>query len=226
MPSSLVYKKRGFPTIGDVLEWHDAPAESDYWCDICGFALGGHKVVYRRPVADGAPGVWCSNCAFYYGFDDLSPTEREPGDMDAIVDLYHFTDEANVDSIREHGLLSYRALRTKEWAFHPSSSEVSRQLDRGNGHDRYVRLSLHPHNRMAFVAVKEGRSDSIVWLRIDRTVLRHNGTLYSNTNAVSNGATINENPLTATRGDDQAEVLVTRVSPALIGPIVRRYPNG
>jgi hypothetical protein len=64
-----------------------------------------------------------------------------------ITKLYHFTDERNVQSIMECGLLSWCALDEQKMAVVCGGDELSRELDEKKNLQDYVRLSFaqkHP----------------------------------------------------------------------------------
>lgn len=73
--------------------------------------------------------------------------------------IYHFTDEANFPSIRQHGILSKEQLRAKDlWPpLATGGNELSWQLDRCRGIDQYVSLCLTRNHKMKFVANQAGR---------------------------------------------------------------------
>ncbi|MER9445865.1 DUF4433 domain-containing protein [Mesorhizobium sp. M0340] len=86
--------------------------------------------------------------------------------------LFHFTDRRNLDSIREHGLLSLRELRRRnieigapggnDWS---QKSAVKRELD------QYVNLSMRDQHPMEYVATKEGRIEEVKHLKVKYEVL-------------------------------------------------------
>jgi len=126
--------------------------------------------------------------------------------------FYHFTDERNIDSIRQYGLMSWYQLNRNKIVYYPASNRLSRSLDVSKNLQDYVHLTLSPKHPMAIKAQFEGRVKSLVWLTIDEAVCKRNlGVLYSNMNSTANLATINDDPRTAlTSANPQAEVLVAR----------------
>jgi RNA:NAD 2'-phosphotransferase (TPT1/KptA family) len=90
--------------------------------------------------------------------------------------FYHFTERANLDSIRKHGLLSLAELsRLQIQNVHFSSSPESRSVDSHYGLDDYVRLSFVDQHPMEYVAKKEGRIKDSVFLPINCSVVLQDG---------------------------------------------------
>jgi len=87
--------------------------------------------------------------------------------------LYHFTDSANLDLIRERGaLLSLERLESEGITPpRPGGNEWSRDADRLNQVHRFVHLSFFPKHPMCHVAEQEGRIGPVTWLKIDPMVL-------------------------------------------------------
>jgi len=122
---------------------------------------------------------------------------------------YHFTDPRNIPSIKKYGLLSWEQLLNRNIIHYPASNDLSRKLDKRYNLENYVRLTLNQNHPMARAAIYYGRVQSLVWLKIKPNVIDLPGTLFSNTNATSNEAIINEIKDTAlTSRDEQAEILV------------------
>lgn len=92
--------------------------------------------------------------------------------------LYHFTDEANFESIAERGLLSKVQLRTRGlWP--PAATggnELSWQLDQFRGIDSYVSLCMTRNHGMKFTAHQAGRLPNPRYLTIKPEVLLFPGT--------------------------------------------------
>lgn len=136
------------------------------------------------------------------------------------MDLYHFTDASNVDSIRRMGLRSWKRLVERGIRHRPASNGTSRQLDLRAGLEDYVRLAISDYHPMAHMAELQGRVERLDWLKIDDRVL-HFRPLFSNKNATASDAIINDDPRTAfDSGDDQAEVLI----PGFISPRWITFP--
>lgn len=105
--------------------------------------------------------------------------------------LYHFTDTDNVDSIREHGLLSKAQLDARDLtATRPGGNNISRMLDRRNGIYNDVSLSFTDQHPMAYECRNDGRQPSQVCLRIDPAILLTEGVRLSLGIANENGANI------------------------------------
>lgn len=123
--------------------------------------------------------------------------------------LYHFTDERNLPSIKQRGLVSWQRLVSRRIQHWPASSEDSRRYDERRNLQDYVRLCLRKEHPMAYIAVREGRIEKYVWLEISDEVMKWRATLFSDDNAVAHRANIDNNPRTALDSSSiQAEVLV------------------
>lgn len=102
--------------------------------------------------------------------------------------LYHFTDRRNLLSIRQHGLLSwYELIQRGIMPEAPGGNEVSHDEDERIGMDRYVHLCLFNEHPMEYIARKEGRIESSVFLRISPTVLHMDGVLFTDQVANKSG---------------------------------------
>lgn len=130
--------------------------------------------------------------------------------------LYHFTDERNLASIKEKGLLSAAKLYAKhnmkfDIDFYPASTIVSRQIDARKKLNNYVRLSGHMNHPMAKMALNEKRIEKICWIEIDFKIIFDPKfeVKFSDLNAASNSATITSDVKTFTSSHDiQSEVLI------------------
>ena len=92
--------------------------------------------------------------------------------------LYHFTDLANLPSIREYGLLPLRELRARGIRPpKPGGNELSHNLDKHRSLDAYVHLCFKANHDMEKSARREGRIGETRFLRIDVEVLRFQGVL-------------------------------------------------
>lgn len=109
--------------------------------------------------------------------------------------LFHFTDKANIDSIKQaQGLYSWAFCDSHKIAIlRPGGDELSRNLDRRKGAENYVRLSFCKNHPMEYVAKKEGRINNVVKLLCDTELIYHVGTKYCNMNATKNEAIISDN---------------------------------
>jgi hypothetical protein len=87
--------------------------------------------------------------------------------------LWHFTDEANLPSIRQHGgILSLNELTRRGIAIPmPGGDGLSHHLDRERGLDRYVHLCFRMTHPMEFRAREEGRISKTVWIGVDASVM-------------------------------------------------------
>lgn len=113
-----------------------------------------------------------------------------------IVHLYHFTDESNLKSIKEHGgLLSwyYCAQHNIDIPI-AGGDESSRSLDKRYGLEDYVRLSFCADHPMAYHvkkrAIKKRAMASLVLLEIKIDVAYFAETQFSDMNATDNAHSI------------------------------------
>ena len=106
--------------------------------------------------------------------------------------IYHFTDEANLPSIRLRGLVPYRFLKDRpHWGpVRPGGSKSSHVQDSRSGFDRYVHLCFTMDHPMSHQALKEGRITSLVWVEVSCEVLHRKGVLGCKTLANTNGAEV------------------------------------
>lgn len=113
-------------------------------------------------------------------------------ERNGIKKLYHFTDRDNLESIiRNGGLYSWADCKNKSININkPGGSDVSRQLDRRDGLQHYVRVSFSSQHPMMYVAMNDGRITNPVVLEIDPQVVCWDGTKYSDRNATKTGANV------------------------------------
>lgn len=132
--------------------------------------------------------------------------------------FYHFTDPSNIPLIKKYGLLSWQQLLLRNVSHKPASNNLSRDLDRKHNLQDYVRLSLNQSHPMYSAALYYNRVRRLVWLKIIPEVMDLPGTLFSNDNATSNRAVINNAKSTALNSlAPQAEILVKkRIDPKYI----------
>jgi hypothetical protein len=109
-----------------------------------------------------------------------------------ITVLYHFTDRANINSIKKYGgLFSWHYLETNRIPIPcPGGSDLSRQLDSYHGLHDYVRLCFNRNPPMLSATHKEGRISDPVLIGVHTNVLFLNTTMFSNINANDNSACI------------------------------------
>jgi len=111
-------------------------------------------------------------------------------DEHKITKLYHFTDRENLESIiRNGGLHSWADCEAKGIKIaRPGGGQLSRDLDRRDGLQHYVRVSFVTQHPMMYVAMNEGRISNPVVLEIDPEVIYRQDTLFSDRNATKTGA--------------------------------------
>lgn len=109
-----------------------------------------------------------------------------------ISKLYHFTDRDNLDSIiSAGGLYSWADCAANNITIaKPGGDDTSRSLDRRDGLQHFVRLSLCRDHPMKYVAMNDGRIDNPVLLEIAPEVIYWSETRYADRNATKNGAQI------------------------------------
>ena len=109
-----------------------------------------------------------------------------------ISKLYHFTDRDNLDSIiTAGGLYSWADCDANSITIaKPGGDDTSRSLDRRDGLQHFVRLSLCHDHPMKYVAMNDGRIDNPVLLEISPEVIYWSETRYADRNATKNGAQI------------------------------------
>lgn len=113
-----------------------------------------------------------------------------------IRNLYHFTDQDNLPSIRiSGGLYSWSHCENNDIRIaRPGGNQVSRNLDRENGLEDYVRLSFVKKPPMYHVAKRDGRIKNPVILEVSTEVVLWESTLFSDGNAIANRARIGGDP--------------------------------
>ena len=107
-----------------------------------------------------------------------------------ITTLYHFTDRENLESIINNGgLYSWADCEQKGISISkPGGSMSSRDLDRRDNLQNFVRVSFVREHPMMYVAMNEGRISNPVVLEIDPEVIYWQDSLYADRNATKNGA--------------------------------------
>jgi hypothetical protein len=117
-------------------------------------------------------------------------TLREHG----IQSLFHFTDASNLESIRQHGLLTWKKLEEMKISAKVNSSELSHKLDSSKGLADFVRLSFCKKHPMMYIALKEKRISVPVVLEIKLEVVSRPGVLFCGVNAAAKAAKASESP--------------------------------
>lgn len=123
--------------------------------------------------------------------------------------FYHFTDERNLPSIRQHGLLSMARLRGDAVSVvAPGGNEWSWEADRLVGMDRYVHLSFLDSHPMEYRAKEDGRIAKTRFLKIRPEVIHLDGVRVSL--EVSNKAGAVIKPAAEALDDIDLEVIYMR----------------
>ena len=110
-------------------------------------------------------------------------------DEHKIVKLYHFTDRDNLESIiKNGGLYSWGDCEDKGIKIaKPGGGLLSRDLDRRDNLQHYVRVSFTTQYPMMYEAMKDGRLSNPVILEIDPEVIYWKDSKYANINATRTG---------------------------------------
>ncbi|WP_404416594.1 DarT ssDNA thymidine ADP-ribosyltransferase family protein [Brevundimonas vesicularis] len=125
--------------------------------------------------------------------------------------FYHFTDDRNLPSIREHGLLSMARLRQSGVIVAaPGGNEWSSEADRRSGMDQYVHLSFLDSHPMEYLAKQEGRIIQSKLLKIRPDIIHMDGVRVSL--EVSNKAGVVIKPAADALDDIDLEVIYTRTN--------------
>ena len=111
-------------------------------------------------------------------------------DQHKITKLYHFTDRDNLESIiKNGGLYSWGDCEDKGIKIaKPGGGLLSRDLDRRDHLQHYVRVSFTTQHPMMYVAMQDGRLSNPVILEIDPEVIYWQDSKYANMNATRSGA--------------------------------------
>lgn len=126
--------------------------------------------------------------------------------------VYHFTDEANFQSIEKHGILSKEQLR-RQRLWPPAATggnDLSWQLDQRRGIDPYVSLCMTQNHQMKYVAHRDGRLPSPRYLAILPAVLQTPGVRIAL--GIANANDVEILPLAEAIGKMDIEVLYTRTN--------------
>ena len=125
-----------------------------------------------------------------------------------IPGFYHFTDTRNIDSIREHGILSQRQLKEKN--IDPvacGGNDLSRKLAERMRLDDYVSLCFRSTHPLEFLARQRGDIKGATYLHVAPQVLALDGLMFSE--GVSNGLSSKIVPIAAALDIIDFEVLYT-----------------
>lgn len=109
--------------------------------------------------------------------------------QNGVIKLYHFTDRANLPSIKKNGGL-YSWWKADELGIEvpmPGGIGFGRDLDRRYGLQNYVRVCFTKQHPMLYIAKREGRIINPVILEIKLEVAFLRETRFSNMNATKNG---------------------------------------
>lgn len=111
-------------------------------------------------------------------------------DQYGIKKLYHFTDRDNLESIiKNGGLYSWGDCEDKGIKIaKPGGGLLSRDLDKRDRLQHYVRVSFTTQHPMMYVAMQDGRLSNPVILEIDPEVIYWQDSKYANMNATRSGA--------------------------------------
>ena len=109
-----------------------------------------------------------------------------------ITTLYHFTDRENLESIiKNGGLYSWADCEQKGISISkPGGSLDSRNLDKRDNLQNFVRVSFVREHPMMYVGMNDGRISNPVVLEIDPEVIYWQDSLYADRNATKNGALV------------------------------------
>ena len=110
-------------------------------------------------------------------------------DENKIERLYHFTDRDNLESIiKNGGLYSWGDCEEKGIIIaKPGGGLLSRDLDKKDNLQYYVRVSFTKQHPMMYVAMQDGRLSNPVILEIDPEVVYWENSKYANMNATRSG---------------------------------------
>ena len=95
--------------------------------------------------------------------------------------FFHFTDLRNCLGIRKHGGI-YSLAKAEEKGIdipYPGGNDLSHELDKKAGLDKYVHLTLKVGHPMQYVAVQEGRIAQAIYLQVHPDVLNSKDVLFT-----------------------------------------------
>jgi len=106
--------------------------------------------------------------------------------------VYHFTERANVPSIKTHGLLSLHEIRSRglDDKVRFCSSTTSREIDERHGLDRYVRLCFISNHPMVYRAQERLPVSDMVYVPVAASVLDNPGVRFASGVAFQEGVPI------------------------------------
>jgi len=107
-----------------------------------------------------------------------------------ITSVYHFTDKSNLENIEKYGIQSLKNLKINNIQSTYGANELSHNLDRQKGLDRFVHLSFVKDHPMYHSAKKRGNLITPVWIELDISILLNDKTFFSDKVANSYGAKI------------------------------------
>lgn len=125
--------------------------------------------------------------------DEKAETPLSALFMSKGVKLYHFTDEGNIESIKETGLVPWTEAQKIDGA-KLTSNELSRQCDMENEVADYVRLCFRKDHPMLYIAKEDGRIKKEAWISVSLEILDVKGVKFCNKNAALKNADIRESP--------------------------------
>lgn len=110
--------------------------------------------------------------------------------VNEIHTLYHFTDRANLKSIKKHGALYswHHCVSNNIDIPVPGGNQLSRELDTRKGLQDYVRVSFTRSHPMMFVQPIRSRNNII--LEIDTELIYWKETMYADRNATRNDVNV------------------------------------
>jgi hypothetical protein len=145
---------------------------------------------------------------FAMEFDDFLNRHVRPSVQH--TSFYHFTDRKNLPSIREHGLLSSKALREKKIFDHAITGGDANSLisDVQNGTDGFVPLCFTRNHPMAHAAANDERQRDFEYLQIKPEIIKLAGVKIAK--AASNQAGVVPHLAKSALGELDLEIIYTR----------------
>ena len=107
------------------------------------------------------------------------------------IAVYHFTDYLNMPSIRKYGILSQNELCEQlVGVYRFGGNDQSRNLDSNKGLWDYAHLCFTGHHPMAYITQKDGRIDTLTYIKIKPEILLCPGVMGCSTVANKHGSEI------------------------------------